>query len=370
MVDPGTGAPARLYGAPAPSTYPRWWRRWSTTGSSCGAPVPWRRRRTWTRRPRWRRTATGSPPRPASSLPAPPTVWCSWYRYFEKVTADDVRADLRAFDDHDLVVDVVQVDDGWSTGLGEGLGSVSTSGRYPRCWTTSASPDAGSGLWLAPFLVGAHSTLATEHPDWVVGPAGRNWGDDLVGLDLDAHRRPRPAGHDVRVPGGPRRRLPQARLPLRRCPERRRGLPLRPVADPGGGRTGRLPGRLRRSPPPVGRPGRRDARLAGHLPRGRRVRRPRPARADAVGRSRLAAGPPLGQRPGLRGRAAVVRRPRAVGFRRSGLRRAAVVLRPGRGARRLGPVRGPRPAGRRRVGFTVLARRRAAGRRVAAEELG
>ena len=48
-------------------------------------------------------------------------MWCSWYRYFEKVTADDVRADLRAFDDHDLVVDVVQVDDGWSTGLGEGL---------------------------------------------------------------------------------------------------------------------------------------------------------------------------------------------------------------------------------------------------------
>ena len=41
-----------------------------------------------------------------------------------------------------------------------------------------------AGIWVAPFLVGASSTLATEHPDWLVGPAGRNWGDDLVGLDL------------------------------------------------------------------------------------------------------------------------------------------------------------------------------------------
>ena len=44
-----------------------------------------------------------------------------------------------------------------------------------------------AGIWVAPFLVGARSTLATEHPDWLVGPAGRNWGDDLVGLDL-THR--------------------------------------------------------------------------------------------------------------------------------------------------------------------------------------
>ena len=40
------------------------------------------------------------------------------------------------------------------------------------------------GIWVAPFVVGAHSTLATEHPQWVLGDAGRNWGDDLVGLDL------------------------------------------------------------------------------------------------------------------------------------------------------------------------------------------
>ena len=37
-----------------------------------------------------------------------PTVWCSWYRYFEQVTAQDVRTDLAALDAHELPVDVVQ----------------------------------------------------------------------------------------------------------------------------------------------------------------------------------------------------------------------------------------------------------------------
>jgi alpha-galactosidase len=117
-------------------------------------------------------------------LPAPPTVWCSWYRYFEKVTADDVRTDLRAFDDHDLAVDVVQVDDGWSAGLGEGLRVSDHFGSLPELLDDIRTSGRRAGLWLAPFLVGAHSTLATEHPDWLAGPAGRNWGDDLVGLDL------------------------------------------------------------------------------------------------------------------------------------------------------------------------------------------
>jgi alpha-galactosidase len=39
-------------------------------------------------------------------------------------------------------------------------------------------------LWLAPFVVGARTTVARQHPEWLVGPAGHNWGQDLVGLDL------------------------------------------------------------------------------------------------------------------------------------------------------------------------------------------
>ena len=114
----------------------------------------------------------------------PPTVWCSWYRYFEHVTADDVLENLAAFDTHDLAVDVVQVDDGWSPGLGEGLVESERFGSLPAVVESVRGTGRRAGIWLAPFLVGADTTLARAHPDWLVGPAGRNWGQDLVGLDL------------------------------------------------------------------------------------------------------------------------------------------------------------------------------------------
>ena len=120
-------------------------------------------------------------PRP---LVDPPTVWCSWYRYFEEVTAADVDEAVRAFDEHDLRVDVVQVDDGWSPGLGEGLVVADRFGSLPALVDRVRSCGRRVGLWLAPFLVGAETTLAREHPEWLTGPAGHNWGQDLVGLDL------------------------------------------------------------------------------------------------------------------------------------------------------------------------------------------
>jgi alpha-galactosidase len=39
-------------------------------------------------------------------------------------------------------------------------------------------------VWLAPFVVGADTSLAREHPEWTAGEAGFNWGQQLVGLDL------------------------------------------------------------------------------------------------------------------------------------------------------------------------------------------
>ena len=118
------------------------------------------------------------------ALSQPPTVWCSWYRYFEDVTAADVRENLLAFDAHDLRVDVVQVDDGWSDGLGEGLAVSDRFGSLPSLVDEIRGSGRRAGIWMAPFAVGAHTTLATQHPEWLAGPAGRNWGDDLVGLDL------------------------------------------------------------------------------------------------------------------------------------------------------------------------------------------
>jgi alpha-galactosidase len=111
-------------------------------------------------------------------------VWCSWYRYFEKVTSADVVENLRAFDQHGLCVDVVQVDDGWSAGLGEGLRPTARFGSLPAVVDLVRSSGRRAGLWLAPFLVGADTTLARGHPEWLVGPAGHNWGQRLAGLDV------------------------------------------------------------------------------------------------------------------------------------------------------------------------------------------
>jgi alpha-galactosidase len=136
------------------------------------------------------------------ALAAPPRVWCSWYHYFEDVTAADVLENLRGFDEHGLAVDVVQVDDGWSPGLGEGLAVAARFGSLDALVDTVRTGGRRAGLWLAPFLVGTDTTLAREHPDWLVGPAGRNWGTELAGLDL-SHPGVRDllAGHLERVVG-------------------------------------------------------------------------------------------------------------------------------------------------------------------------
>lgn len=113
-----------------------------------------------------------------------PRVWCTWYQYFEDVRASDVIENLRAIDDRGLDVDVVQIDDGWSLGTGEWTASNPRFGSLPATVDAIRQSGRRAGIWAAPFSVGAGSTVAREHPDWLVGDAGRNWGDDLRGLDL------------------------------------------------------------------------------------------------------------------------------------------------------------------------------------------
>ncbi len=130
------------------------------------------------------RTVSAAPPRPA------PTVWCSWYHYFTEVTEADVDENLAAFGKYDLPVDVVQVDDGWQSEIGDWLTLsdrfVSMSDLVRRI------RDAGrrTGIWVAPFLVSERSVTAREHPDWLLRQpggdpvdAGFNWDAPLFALD-------------------------------------------------------------------------------------------------------------------------------------------------------------------------------------------
>jgi alpha-galactosidase len=119
-------------------------------------------------------------------VPAPrpaPSVWCSWYRYFLEVTAGDVEENLAAFDQHDLPVDVVQIDDGWQTAVGD-WEPADRFGSLPDLVARIREAGRRPGIWLAPFVALPSSELARRHPDWMVGGAGWNWDQQMLGLDL------------------------------------------------------------------------------------------------------------------------------------------------------------------------------------------
>ena len=127
-----------------------------------------------------------APPRPA------PTIWCSWYHYWTKVTEADMVENLDAMDRLELPVDVVQLDDGYQTDLGDWL---SLSDRFASLNDLAArirGRGRRAGIWVAPFLVGTRSELARRHPEWLVGGtetgepplhAGHNWNQNLYALD-------------------------------------------------------------------------------------------------------------------------------------------------------------------------------------------
>ena len=99
----------------------------------------------------------------------------------------------------DLPVDVVQIDDGWQAEIGDWLelsGRFASLARPGRA--ASATPAAGAGIWLAPFLAAARAARGPRAPGLVPGepPAPASTGtSELYGLDpTQPGRRGLPAG--------------------------------------------------------------------------------------------------------------------------------------------------------------------------------
>ncbi len=138
-------------------------------------------------------------------VPSLPPIWCSWYEYWGGVTERDVADNLTAIDRLGLDVGVVQVDDGHQEEIGDW---VSRSPRFgPLRDLAGRIRDTGrrAGVWTAPFLVGARSRVAAEHPDWLVGDldgadrpllAAQHWTQDVYVLDTS---HPGAQEHLVRV---------------------------------------------------------------------------------------------------------------------------------------------------------------------------
>jgi alpha-galactosidase len=121
------------------------------------------------------------------------TGWCSWYRYFHTVREEDILDNLRFLAEHrhELPLEYVQLDDGYSTGIGD-WESMNEKFPHGMKWLADRIHDAGfkAGLWLAPFMVGANSALYRQHPDWIIRSASgepivamHNWNQDCYGLD-------------------------------------------------------------------------------------------------------------------------------------------------------------------------------------------
>jgi alpha-galactosidase len=127
-------------------------------------------------------------------LTSAPTGWCSWYHFYQKVTADDIRANLHAASAlrASLPIEMIQIDDGFESQVGDWFTFAPgfSAGVAPLAQEIRAAGFT-PGLWLAPFIVHPKSRLATDHPDWLLRGrfnrpvnAGFIWDAFTTGLDL------------------------------------------------------------------------------------------------------------------------------------------------------------------------------------------
>lgn len=117
--------------------------------------------------------------------------YTSWYNYYEDINESVILRDLESVSSCDMV-NTFQVDDGYETAVGDWF-SVDKE-KFPngmKC-IADAIHNKGlkAGLWLAPFGAKKTSTLAKEHPDWLIKdekgkpiPVGANWGG-FYALDI------------------------------------------------------------------------------------------------------------------------------------------------------------------------------------------
>ncbi len=94
--------------------------------------------------------------------------WCSWYNYFMKISPSDLDSNLPIADK--LGLDLMQLDDGYSTALGDWLSfkdrfKENQLGQFVK---NCRDKDIEPGIWTAPFLIGKDSSVYKEHRDWLV----------------------------------------------------------------------------------------------------------------------------------------------------------------------------------------------------------
>lgn len=117
-----------------------------------------------------------------------PRVWCSWYSLYPFVSEKHI---LRLLADlGDLPFDVIQIDDGWHSNLGD----WEVNGKFPSGMASVAEAirktGRRAGLWLAPFMARDSAAVYREHPGWFLKDdqgrhvlAHNQWGGPVYALD-------------------------------------------------------------------------------------------------------------------------------------------------------------------------------------------
>ncbi len=100
----------------------------------------------------------------------PPTGWCSWYTFYGENTAQDVTANVAAIEEYALPLDVILIDDGYQTAIGDWLSYDKEKFSAGMASVMDEIQRAGhrAGIWTAPFGASADSQLFARHPDWVL----------------------------------------------------------------------------------------------------------------------------------------------------------------------------------------------------------
>jgi alpha-galactosidase len=99
------------------------------------------------------------------------TGWCSWYHAFEGVTQDHLRQNVdwvKQFRD-ELPLELIQLDDGFEQKVGDWFEfKDSFPGGLEGVSETISQSGNVPGLWLSPFVASRNSTIARDHPDWIL----------------------------------------------------------------------------------------------------------------------------------------------------------------------------------------------------------
>jgi alpha-galactosidase len=127
---------------------------------------------------------------------APPrTGWTSWYNYYTDISEQILVDNLEAFRQHNIPIDLFQIDDGYQTAVGDWL-SLATD-KFPSGMEELTRKIHGygyqAGLWLAPFICEKDAQIKKDHPEWLLHddkgklvPVGWNplWSGNFYAMDI------------------------------------------------------------------------------------------------------------------------------------------------------------------------------------------